>query len=148
MTVDRTEADKTAALVDALFNLMPTVVSHINLRLSELGLTNTDYWALRNIDDPMPMKELAHCMDFDPSYVTSVADHLEELQLIERQQHPTDRRVKNLVLTAKGRRLKKLIPEMLWDDPNTFSALTDTERSQLTELVARLSTARPTDTTL
>ncbi len=35
--------------------------------LEVLDMTTTDYWALRSIESPMPMKELAHCMDFDPS---------------------------------------------------------------------------------
>ena len=138
MATDRTSAGETAALADALYTVMPLVVDHVNDRLEELGMTNTDYWALRSVDGPMPMKDLAHCMEIDPSYVTLVADRLEELGLIERQPHPTDRRVKNLVLTAKGRRLKKTIPDKLWSGPNTFSSLTDNERSQLIDLLKRL----------
>jgi len=139
MAADRTRANATTELADVLFNLMPLVVNHVNQRLEELGMTNTDYWALRSIEDPMPMNELAHCMDFDPSYVTIVADRLETLGLVERQPHPTDRRVKNLVLTAKGRRLKKTIPETLWNAPNPFSALTDAEHDQFANHLAKLT---------
>lgn len=141
MAVNQTKARTTAELANMLFNFMPVVVSYVNQRLEELGLTNTDYWALRSIDGPMPMSELAHCMDFDPSYVTVVADRLETLGLVERQPHPTDRRVKNLVLTTKGKRLKKTIPETLWSGPNTFSALTHAEHTQLTDLIEKLSDA-------
>ncbi len=129
---------ETAELADALYTVMPLVVDHVNDRLKELGMTNTDYWALRSVEGPMPMKDLAHCMDIDPSYVTLVADRLEQLGLIERQPHPTDRRVKNLVPTAKGRRLKRAIPDKLWNGPNTFSMLTDTERANLTDLLMKL----------
>ncbi|MCP3990443.1 MAG: MarR family transcriptional regulator [Actinomycetia bacterium] len=118
---------------------MPLVVNHVNQRLEEHGMTNTDYWALRTIEGPMPMSELAHCMDFDPSYMTVVADRLEALGLVERQPHPTDRRVKNLVLTTKGRRLKKSIPETLWSGTHTFSALTSAEHTQLADLLAKLA---------
>ena len=142
MAADRSHADDTAALADALFTLMPLVANHVNERLGDLGMTTTDYWALRNIQGPMPMKELAHCMDFDPSYVTLVADRLENFGLIERRQHPTDRRIKNLVLTAKGRRLRTTIPDTLWDGPNTFSSLTDAERRQLKGLVVKLIASR------
>lgn len=127
-----------AELADVLFTLMPSVVAHINEQLEDLEMTNTDYLALRNIDGPTPMKELASCMNFDPSYVTMVADRLESFGLVERQPHPTDRRVKNLVLTTKGHRFKKSIPETIWNGPNTFSSLTDTERGQLIELLNRL----------
>ncbi|MGH1492793.1 MAG: MarR family winged helix-turn-helix transcriptional regulator [Acidimicrobiales bacterium] len=145
MATDRNQAADTANLVDMLFIVMPMVAEHINDRLDGLGMTNTDYWALRSVDGPMPMKDLATCMNIDPSYVTLVADRLEELGLIERQPHPTDRRVKNLVLTAKGRRFKKTIPDKLWSGPNTFSMLTDAERANLTDLVAKVARAQNND---
>ena len=139
MTSDRVSASEASELVDAFFTFMPMVVSHLNERLEPLDMTNTDLWALRTIDGPMPMKELARCMDFDPSYVTLVADRLEALGLIERQQHPSDRRVKNLVLTPKGKKLKKTIPEQVWDGPNVFSKLSGAERRQLLGLLGKLS---------
>ncbi len=142
MATDRTRATETAELADALYTLMPMVVDHVNSRLEELGMTNTDYWALRSVEGPMPMKDLAHCMEIDPSYVTLVADRLEQLGLIERQPHPTDRRVKNLVLTAKGKRFKKTIPDKLWSGPNTFSDLTKSERAELTSLLMKLVVSR------
>lgn len=147
MVNDPSPASETAALADALFTFMPMVVDHVNERLAEYGMSNTDYWALRTVDGPMPMKDLAHCMDIDPSYVTMVADHLEELGLIERRPHPTDRRVKNLVLTAKGRRVKKSIPDKLWTGPNTFSSLTGAERAQLSTILAKLVGPPPDDAT-
>lgn len=143
MSTDRTRATDTAELADALYTLMPMVVSHVNERLEEYDMTNTDLWALRSIEGPMPMKDLAHCMDIDPSYVTLVADRLAERGLIERQPHPTDRRVKNLVLTAKGKRYQKTLPDKLWTGPNTFSALTDAERSKLTGLLRKLTSTSP-----
>ncbi|MGI9599478.1 MAG: MarR family winged helix-turn-helix transcriptional regulator [Acidimicrobiales bacterium] len=145
MVTDRTRATEAAELADALYSVMPMVVDHVDDRLEELGMTNTDYWALRSVEGPMPMKDLAHCMSIDPSYVTLVADRLEELGLIERQPHPTDRRVKNLVLTAKGKRFKKAIPGKLWDGPNTFSTLTSSERAKLTGLLAKIVAGRAND---
>ncbi len=142
MASDQTEAAETAELVDVLFTVMPMVADHVNDRLDGLGMTTTDYWALRSVDGPMPMKDLATCMDIDPSYVTLVADRLEELGLIERQPHPTDRRVKHLVLTAKGRRFKKAIPGKLWSGPTMFSALTSDERTQLLGILAKVAATR------
>ncbi|MEM9614840.1 MAG: MarR family transcriptional regulator [Actinomycetota bacterium] len=147
MASDRTHAAEAAALADTLFTLMPHVVDHVNRRLVEFDMTNTDLWALRSVDDPMPMKDLAHCMDIDPSYVTQVADRLEERGLIERQPHPTDRRVKNLVLTDKGRTFKENISSTLWSGPNTFSGLTGAERSQLIGLLTKLVAAHGDEAT-
>lgn len=143
VATDETRATETAELVDLLFTVMPRVADHVNDRLEGLGMTTTDYWALRSVDGPMPMKDLATCMDIDPSYVTLVADRLEELGLIERQPHPTDRRVKNLVLTAKGRRFKKTVPDKLWSGPTMFSALTSDERAQLAGMLTRLAATTP-----
>ena len=139
MATDRTPAIEAAELADALYAVMPRLVDHVNARLEALGMTNIDYWALRTVEDPMPMKALATCMDIDPSYVTLVADRLEGLGLIERQPHPTDRRVKNLVVTAKGKRYKKSIPDKLWSGAHTFSTLTDSERAQLRTLLNKVA---------
>lgn len=138
MATERTRATGATELADALFTVMPMVVDHINSRLEKLGMTTTHYWALRSIDGPTPMKDLANCMDIDPSYVTLVADSLEEFGLIERQPHPTDRRIKNLVLTAKGKRFKKTIPDKLWNGSSTFSTLSDGEQAELTGLLMKL----------
>ncbi|MEM9466793.1 MAG: MarR family transcriptional regulator [Actinomycetota bacterium] len=143
MADDRNSGEQAAALVDLLFTVMPNVARHLDERLEGLGMNTTDYWALRSVDGPMPMKDLATCMDIDPSYVTLVADRLEELGMIERQPHPTDRRVKNLVLTAKGRRFKKTVPEKLWTGETMFAALTADERSQLTDILVKLAAQRP-----
>ena len=128
-------AEETAALVDRFFEFMPIVVAHIDGRLEPADLTNTDQWALRTIDGPTPMKELAHCMGFDPSYVTVVADRLESRGLIERQPHPTDRRVKNLVLTAKGRKVRANLADTLWSGDTVFSSLNASQRGQLADLL-------------
>ncbi|MEM7271972.1 MAG: MarR family transcriptional regulator [Actinomycetota bacterium] len=143
MANDETEATDTAELVDILFTVMPRVADHINHRLEDLGMTTTDYWALRSVQGPMPMKDLATCMDVDPSYVTLVADRLEKLGLIERQSHPTDRRVKHLVLTAKGRRYQTSLPEKLWRGANPFAVLADAERQQLIELLQKPAACPP-----
>ena len=129
-------------MVDLLFTVMPMVSEHVNDRLDDVGMTTTDYWALRSVDGPTPMKDLATCMNIDPSYVTLVADRLEKLELIERQPHPTDRRVKNLVLTAKGQRFKKSVPDKLWSGTNTFSPATDEERAQLITILTKLAATR------
>ena len=41
-------------------------------------------------------------------------------------------------MAAKGKRFKKTIPGKLWSGPNTFSTLTDDERTKLTGLLTRL----------
>lgn len=141
MASDQPDAARVAELADALFTLMPMVADHVNDRLDALGMTTTDWWALRSVEGPMPMKDLASCMEIDPSYVTLVADRLEKLGLVERQPHPSDRRVKNLVLTAKGEELKRSLPATLWAGPNLLSSLSDDEHGELIALVRKLVAA-------
>ena len=54
VTHDDVEASSIADLVDTLFTVMPRVADHITKRLESLGMTSTDYWALRSVDGPMP----------------------------------------------------------------------------------------------
>src|SRR6266700_1395732 len=72
----------------------------------------------------IPMRELADHWGFDASYVTSLADALEERGLVERRPHPTDRRVKMLVLTAKGVEARERARQLLDEPPPSFAALT------------------------
>src|SRR5919108_4359539 len=50
----------------------------------------------------VPMRDLADHWGCDASYVTSVADALEQRHLAERRPHPRDRRIKMIALTDQG----------------------------------------------
>jgi DNA-binding MarR family transcriptional regulator len=143
MTPEITGNTTTPALAELLFDLTRVIVKHADVRLNEAGITARDYWVLRNLDEPIPMNSLATFMNYDPSHMTALADRLEGLGLIERQPHPTDRRIKNLALTAKGRRLKASLPSRLWGDIETFSALTEAEQLQLVELLGKVAATQP-----
>jgi DNA-binding MarR family transcriptional regulator len=94
-------------------------------------------WALRALDEPMSMSGLAERLGIDASYVTAIADQLEERGLIERQPHPTDRRIKSLVLTDEGRRMRDQILVELWTTVPILDGLTDPERQELRRLLDR-----------
>ena len=64
----------------------------------------------------MTMRELAERMGCEPSNTTFVIDKLEKQGLVERHAHPTDRRAKQLVLTAKGHALREEVLELLAQD--------------------------------
>jgi DNA-binding MarR family transcriptional regulator len=80
---------------------------------------------------------LAERLGIDASYVTSIADQLEERGLIARQPHPTDRRIKSLALTAEGRLLREKLAEELWVQVPVLDTLSASERSRLRELLER-----------
>ncbi len=75
-------------------------------RMSACGMSLPLAAALRELDEPLPMSALAERLSCDASYVTGLADRLEERELVERVPDPDDRRVKQLVLTERGRAVR------------------------------------------
>jgi DNA-binding MarR family transcriptional regulator len=72
--------------------------------------------------------------------MTGILDTLEGNGYIERRRHPTDRRRVNLHLTAHGRRVNDdVVPRVLQHEKTWTAALTKTERTKLTDGLARLS---------
>jgi DNA-binding MarR family transcriptional regulator len=138
MTADEKRVMADDNLAAEMLELIQIVVKHIASRLEQVGLTTTDYFTLQALDNPMPMSELAERMNYDPSYVTALADRLGVLDLVERQAHTTDRRVRNLVLTDKGRELRESLPETLWKDSGVFSSLDSGEHAALMELTKKV----------
>lgn len=65
--------------------------------------------ALHQLDHPMAMKELGRRMHCDPSFITGIADMLEQRGLAVRESDPADRRVKRIVLTPAGEELKRQV---------------------------------------
>jgi DNA-binding MarR family transcriptional regulator len=91
----------------------------------------------------LPMRDLADHMSVDASYVTGLADALEDRGLVERRPHPSDRRVKMLVLTGKGVAARKGAAELMYEPPSSFAALTATELRQLRDLLGKVAEADP-----
>jgi DNA-binding MarR family transcriptional regulator len=89
------------------------------------------------------MGDLAEHWGCDASYVTTLADGLQERGLAERRPSPTDRRVKTVVLTAEGRAQRARALELLAEPPSAFAALSSTEQRQLRDLLGKLVAADP-----
>ena len=73
------------------------------------------------------MGELAKQLACDNSNVTWITDRLEERGLVERQSAPHDRRVRLLVLTAEGQRLRDEIATRLAEPPAPIAKLSREE---------------------
>jgi DNA-binding MarR family transcriptional regulator len=131
---DATARDN-AALVDLLWLVMRRIWEDAEQRLAPSGLTMKHSWALHALDEPVSMRGLAERLGIDASYVTAIADQLEERGLIERQPHPTDRRIKSLALTGEGRRVRDQILVELWTTVPSLDGLTDPERQELRRLL-------------
>jgi DNA-binding MarR family transcriptional regulator len=112
---------------------------HLRARAVKLGLTAPQATALRELSGPMTMGELAERMSCEPSNATFVVDKLENQGLIERRPHPTDRRARHLVLTAKGTALRADLLELLGQQ-SPLAALTPAEQNTLHQLLDRAIT--------
>jgi len=129
--LDRDILDAFGALVKQL-----TVLGHSIA--DSFGIPPSDLLALIKLDGVLTMKELAQRMGCDASFVTAVADTLEQHGLARREPGQRDRRVKNLVLTpdgiaAKERLMAELAARMPW-----CNALDDAERQCFLGLLKKM----------
>jgi DNA-binding MarR family transcriptional regulator len=107
--------------------------------LTAHGLTPPHAHALTVLAEaPVRMRDLADQMMCDASYITSIVDRLEEAGLAERRLNATDRRVKEVALTAKGRRVALKLRATMTQPPTQFAKLTRAERTQLAAVLERL----------
>jgi DNA-binding MarR family transcriptional regulator len=107
---------------------------------ADQGLTPNDARALFTLDGTRgrSMSELADEWMCDASNATWIVDRLEERGLAERRMIPTDRRVKLVVLTAKGDRTRHQMIRTLYEPPPELLELDREDLEALRDSVARL----------
>jgi DNA-binding MarR family transcriptional regulator len=111
----------------------------VGAALTELGLTFSQAHALRLLDAgrPTPMSALAARLFCDASNVTGIADRLESRNLIERRAAEDDRRVKGLVLTTAGEKLRDQVYELMSEPPEPIAALSVADQRALRDILRR-----------
>jgi DNA-binding MarR family transcriptional regulator len=91
-----------------MFELLMRSAPQRTGELARRGLTPNDSRALFTLDreEGRAMRSLAEEWGCDPSNATWIVDRLEKLGLAQRRTVPQDRRVKLVVLTAKGQQVR------------------------------------------
>ncbi|GIG69133.1 MarR family winged helix-turn-helix transcriptional regulator [Phytomonospora endophytica] len=89
------------------------------------------------LTEPAPMRDLAERLACDRSYITALADRLDERGLVERVPG-TDRRVKLLALTEAGVAVRDEISRAIAEENMIMRRLTDGERAVLGPLLETL----------
>jgi DNA-binding MarR family transcriptional regulator len=89
-------------------------------------------------DRPVPMGQLAETLACDASNVTGLVDRLESRGLVRRRPSAADRRVKVLVLTPTGSRLRALLVDRMMAPPAALERLSPREQSALVRILTRL----------
>ena len=103
----------------------------------ELDLFPPQLMVLKALDRPRPMREVAETMACDSSNLTGITDRLEERGIVQRASDERDRRVKLLVLTEEGKRLRREVVGRLKRPPAAIDALSDRDLQQLQRLIGK-----------
>ena len=84
-------------------------------------------------------------MGIDRSTMVSLIDQLESAGLAKRRPSATDRRAREIAITAKGRRLLQRARRMISEtEDEVLGGLTTEERSELERLLRRALDSAPT----
>ncbi|MFH8624724.1 MarR family winged helix-turn-helix transcriptional regulator [Streptomyces vietnamensis] len=89
------------------------------------------------------MRALAETMACDASNMTGIIDRLEQRGLVRREADASDRRVKNVVLTAEGERVTDAIRAKMRTTQEGLDGLDDQDRDRLYTLLERVFVSRP-----
>lgn len=98
---------------------------------------------------PRKMSDLANALFCDNSNVTGIVDRLEQRGLVRRQAAEGDRRVRLLVLTDEGERMRVEITKRMAEPPAPIASLSEEDQTTLRDILKRaldsLSEAEVTD---
>jgi DNA-binding MarR family transcriptional regulator len=113
---------------------------HWSAHAAALGLTAAQVKVLLRLTpgEAIPMRKLARQLDYDASNLTTVVDRLVGRGAVERRPDPVDRRIKALVLTSEGERLRGRFWNNLVTDPGPLAPLREDDLRTLTRLLAKL----------
>ncbi|HTK10003.1 MAG TPA: MarR family transcriptional regulator [Ktedonobacteraceae bacterium] len=117
-------------------------------RLAPYGVTPTQYALLKVLweQDDRSGAELGERLLLDSATITGLLDRLEQAGLIERKAHATDRRVNQVLLTARARDLQgPLDREMDQMNQDFLGAFPPETASLLRELLTTIAGWRPAE---
>src|SRR5215203_2178685 len=118
--------------------LMVTNKQRLFAMAQEFELAPQQMIALRMLGTgPRKMSELAHALFCDNSNVTGIVDRLEERGLVTREAAEGDRRVKLLVLTDEGERIRVEITKRMAEPPAPIASLPEKDQRALRDILKR-----------
>jgi MarR family transcriptional regulator, organic hydroperoxide resistance regulator len=103
----------------------------------EFDLAPQQMGAVKHLAEPMQMSDLAMAMLCDSSNITGIVDRLETRGLVERQPAPHDRRVKMLVLTDEGQRVRGELVQRMSEPPPQLASLPVADQRALRDILRR-----------
>lgn len=128
-------------ILDAMAEFLGELFQHGDQLAKEFGIPVFCLKALHRLGSPVTMKELGEQLHVDRSFVTMIADTLEEHGLAKREPHLADRRIKNLVLTPDGIALKGRLEAALTAQMPWSHTLDLDEKASLLKLIRKMTKA-------
>jgi MarR family transcriptional regulator, lower aerobic nicotinate degradation pathway regulator len=128
------------------FRLWRASHTRIAAALESVGLTPARFGLLNLLGalQGANQQELGSAMGIDPSTMVQLIDELEAAGLAQRQPHPSDRRAREVVLTAKGRRLRERGRQMASQvEAEVLAGLTPAQRRELLTLLRLANSTAP-----
>lgn len=104
------------------------------------GLTGMQAATLCLLDKPYRMSTLSKLFNCDPSNITGLIDGLEQKEMVARYADKSDRRIKMVKLSVKGRQVRsRLITAICGHDGYILKNLTAQETVQFIALIAKIT---------
>jgi DNA-binding MarR family transcriptional regulator len=124
-------------VVGLWFAMQARLQGHFATLAAEHGLSAVQAKVLVQLDPEVAvsMRTLADRLQYDPSNLTTVIDRLEQRGAVRRRPDPNDRRVKGLLLTEEGVRLRGAFWERLVNDAGPMGHLGTSELASLRDLL-------------
>ncbi len=142
----RRSANQTAAAAAwrHIFDYIVATAPERVATLDRLGLTPAESRALTSLDPRAgrSMRSLAEEWMCDPSNATWLVDRLERQRLAKRIAKDGDRRVKVVVLTPKGKRIRAELLKSQYTPPRDLVALPVKELEALSAAASKLPSRR------
>jgi MarR family transcriptional regulator, 2-MHQ and catechol-resistance regulon repressor len=131
----------------ALWKTYRTLLAIADETKNRAGLGDSDYRVLEALfqNGPLPVNTIGEMIDLTTGSITTAVDRMEAKWLVGRKNHPDDRRIRIVELTAKGRRLiEKVHAQYSSAMEDAVGVLSREDRLALIDLLQRLSTGNET----
>ena len=138
---------ETPGLVDGLFQLSFLLYDSLARIAAEHDLSIVQVRLLATLRDREPaMLELARHLELEKSSLSGLVDRAEQRGLVERIPSPADRRAANIRVTARGRRLSRVVEEEVNAEVAKLVAVVPrSDRVRLASIVRRVVAAADGD---
>jgi MarR family transcriptional regulator, 2-MHQ and catechol-resistance regulon repressor len=125
----------------ALQKTYRAVLGRVEKSKEKSGLGDSDFRVLEVLilQGPQPVNVIGGLIGLTTGSITTAVDRMEEKWLVVRKNHPSDRRIRIVELTSRGRKvIEKACAQYSVDMEDTVSCLSREERSALVELLRKL----------